>query len=74
MAEFHFRIRYKESKNVLKKVRHKKFDHGMYGNGWRKMKTPPTTVSDNDPDLIKIWPKEHSCRYVWHNGNWYTNC
>ncbi len=75
MAELHFKIKYKESTNELKYVKHKNVNAGGYENKWRKMEHPPTPKPDvNDDDCIKLWPKERSCRYVYHHGNWYTNC
>ena len=82
MAELHIKIQYKEKDKKgdreLKWVKHKPITQGGWEKKWRKLteeELPNHNLpSDNDGDLIKLWPEEHSCRYVYHNGRWYTNC
>ena len=76
MAEFYFRIKYKEKGNELKKIRKRESHVGLYDSHWRKLSPdePKPNLTGEEDDCIKLWAQEHSCRYVYHNGNWYTDC
>ena len=71
MSRLKIKIKYNEKTNTLEATSHGQ-SNGPYGKRWNPCGDPG--LSDNHPDLIKIWPKEHSCRYIYHHGNWYTNC